>query len=1348
MPYPASFTSFPGRPARCNFPRVTLPRPLVRLLLFICCFFFLLSRAGAQVPEAASNTKTEVRNRVEQQIQILLAEAKKYPSLRDKLFGPCLNGGGKGESQSEDGFIKMLDLFFDEVRSRVNADIQNLFNLNQNATYFGKSKLKDVLGRVGTETDNKKKEIAKDHRQATGARAARRSFSRNAFAVQLEQICSTPPPPVNTAPKAEAGGPYIITLPVSETTLDGSNSNDQEKNIATYNWKTMSGHAGPAPLSPNQAKTKVAGLQPGEYWYLLTVTDTYGERGYDTAIVIVKPQPPPPPKPPVARVDGNREITLPLSTVRLNGSGTDPNQQGITGYKWAFAGNSRGARIESSTEPSTDITSLKEGVYQLIFTVTNKAGLTGSANATITVRARPNKDPLVSAGDDTTIQLPATAAILNGTVSDPDSDPLKIRWSQIGSGPRAKIDSPGSVNTQVSDLQVGSYTFLLTVSDEHGGRSSDTVIITVVAADKKKPVAKAGADTSLKVNESALLHGKGEDADGTITAYHWTQTGGPKAHIVSPGQAQTQIDSLTEAGDYEFQLEVTDNDGLSGTDKIIIHAAKKESVPAWVWIIIGGVLLGGSTGFFFAWWRKRRKLIAYFLNKEEEALVQKLIPGHDKTEGYVVGHASRARIRELKKKGLALRVLNTETLTVNTPGIVRVYKFSLRKGKYILKSETRDTPGKDFVNVLAGNEASRQAPAFPAYYIITLDAPLIPEFSQRLDAEGMPVVQRIPYNSYIIEVKDQQHLQSLGSERFRFIRMIRPYTAEDTGFTIRSENKPVAAATAVVASMPQLVVDLVMHREEDLEAVRAALREEEVEVLSGYRYILRVSIDRNTELFQRLAANKYIQAIYEHVPPVLHNDVARRLIGIDDPLPDAFYETGDGQTVAVADTGIDKSHQDLQGAIITAVSWGRANGDTSDPHGHGTHVAGTIAGNGAVSGGKIRGMAPGAQLFIQSLLDDKGELCDLQMQLPELLQQAYDQGARIVNISWGAATESYYTFDSVMLDEFVYSHQDMLVIVSAGNEAASRQDSSGRPISGFGTVGSPATTKNGLTVGASNSNRDNGDAESVADFSSRGPCKNDRRIKPDIVAPGTHILSTRSAAAPDRNFESFYQQNEYVFLGGTSMATPVVSGAAAMVREFYSKKKDHRTSSAALVKATLLNGTRRLTGSASMFGSDMIPNNNQGYGMLDMLHTIPNKQNAFALWFADSLTDRSLEVNRAGEARFWRLQVKTKTWLRACLVFTDNPKMGMQSDLNLIISLEGSTTKWLGNAGINKRDQFYANREDDFTNNIEIVRIADAEAGSYRIDVVAENAAPGARTGFALVVTTGDTGSSFAVTSL
>src|SRR6202008_3510693 len=109
--------------------------------------------------------------------------------------------------------------------------------------------------------------------------------------------------------------------------------------------------------------------------------------------------------------------------------------------------------------------------------------------------------------------------------------------------------------------------------------------------------------------------------------------------------------------------------------------------------------------------------------------------------------------------------------------------------------------------------------------------------------------------------------------------------------------------------------------------------------------------------------------------------------------------TGEGQIVGVADTGLDANHPDFAGRIAGLVARGRI-GDSSDPHGHGTHVSGSVLGDGKASNGQLRGVAPGAKLFLQSVLDAGGELGALPLALGELFEEADVAGSRIHPNIW------------------------------------------------------------------------------------------------------------------------------------------------------------------------------------------------------------------------------------------------------------------------------------------------------------------------------------------------------------
>lgn len=266
---------------------------------------------------------------------------------------------------------------------------------------------------------------------------------------------------------------------------------------------------------------------------------------------------------------------------------------------------------------------------------------------------------------------------------------------------------------------------------------------------------------------------------------------------------------------------------------------------------------------------------------------------------------------------------------------------------------------------------------------------------------------------------------------------------------------------------------------------------------------------------ESLAALPEVRAIEVELRAVTFNDVAGSIIGIPDlgvPLD------GRGQIIGHADTGIDLGvngdpiHSDLAGRIGAAYSRGgrrRADGtdDWSDPNGHGTHTAATLVGSGAASGGRYRGIAPGARLIHQSLANARGVLT-APPDLRELLTQAYAEGAKIHSNSWGYelrdGSGGHYNFTAEDVDAWAWNHgqpRDMLIVYAAGNHGPAEQ-----------TIVLPATAKNSLTVGAVGSGRDGTSPDQVAERSSRGPTQNGR-IKPDLVAPGAWIASARTAAA-------------------------------------------------------------------------------------------------------------------------------------------------------------------------------------------------------------------------------------------
>jgi subtilisin family serine protease len=223
---------------------------------------------------------------------------------------------------------------------------------------------------------------------------------------------------------------------------------------------------------------------------------------------------------------------------------------------------------------------------------------------------------------------------------------------------------------------------------------------------------------------------------------------------------------------------------------------------------------------------------------------------------------------------------------------------------------------------------------------------------------------------------------------------------------------------------------------------------------------------------------------------------------------------GTGVKVAVLDTGVDGDHPDLVGKVVTEANFSEA-ATTDDIDGHGTHVAATIAGTGAASGGVHRGVAPGADILNGKVLDDFGGGSESSVLAG--MEWAVAQGADVINMSLGADPTDGNDPMSMAVNELTES-SGALFVIAAGN-------------SGPESVSTPGTADLALTVGAVDDN------DQLADFSSTGPRFGDYAIKPEITAPGVDI---NAAAAGGSG---------YVELSGTSMATPHVAGAAAILAQ-------------------------------------------------------------------------------------------------------------------------------------------------------------------------------------------------------
>ncbi|GLF94881.1 S8 family peptidase [Streptomyces yaizuensis] len=236
---------------------------------------------------------------------------------------------------------------------------------------------------------------------------------------------------------------------------------------------------------------------------------------------------------------------------------------------------------------------------------------------------------------------------------------------------------------------------------------------------------------------------------------------------------------------------------------------------------------------------------------------------------------------------------------------------------------------------------------------------------------------------------------------------------------------------------------------------------------------------------------------------------------------------GDGVTIAVLDTGVDATHPDLQGRVRAERNFTQ-DPDAKDRNGHGTHVASIAAGTGAMSRGTYTGVAPGAALLAGKVLDDFGG--GLESDVIAGIDWAVAEGADIVNLSLGSADTPGEDPLEAHVDR-VSRQQGTLFVVAAGNSG---------PLPG--TVDSPGSADAALTVGAVD------DRDRMAAFSGRGPRTGDSGLKPDVTAPGVAITAASAAGSATARLEGENPPG-YVTLDGTSMATPHVAGAAALLKQ-------------------------------------------------------------------------------------------------------------------------------------------------------------------------------------------------------
>ncbi len=615
------------------------------------------------------------------------------------------------------------------------------------------------------------------------------------------------------------------------------------------------------------------------------------------------------------------------------------------------------------------------------------------------------------------------------------------------------------------------------------------------------------------------------------------------------------------------------------------------------------------------------------------------------------------------------------------------------------------------------------------YVLIQLKGPATASERAELKAAGAQLLEYVPQNTYLARFPgdDLGPVQALPFVALatRYMKGFKVHPA-----LVAGDNPDTAAIMRMeggsnLMRSHQEPVTVVMQKgaanKTTLNQVAAAAGvDQRTMSVNGDRVTLAVTSDR----LQRLADIDGVRHIEPRSKNSLFNNVAVSILNAA-PLhagtPGLATLDGSGQVVAVCDTGFDKGsrtnvHRAFKGRVKKLYALGRPR--SNDPQGHGTHVCGSILGSDTVQGaGAIRGTAPKAQLVMQSVLDPEGGLGGLPADLTSLFDPVYAaDGARVHSNSWGDSRESSHRqYDSQAhdVDSFVHAHRDFVICFAAGNDGT---DANQNGVVDEGSVSPPGTAKNCITVGASESERSGSSSygsfrpqsyrknplkddlsadnrEGLAAFSSRGTTI-DNRIKPDVVAPGTSILSCLSRDATLSELFGRDPPPGYMYDTGTSMATPLVSGCAALVRQHLIRDRGIAAPSAALVKALLVNGATPLKGQYVPSEAGAAPNSDQGFGRVDVQASVSSTV---------TVVDEAAPLNDTGDHAAFPASAGSGGLLKVTLVWTDPPGLGLQNDLDLIVSVGGVTAHGNLGAGAVAFDR---------SNNVEQVSISGLAAGA------------------------------------
>ncbi len=679
------------------------------------------------------------------------------------------------------------------------------------------------------------------------------------------------------------------------------------------------------------------------------------------------------------------------------------------------------------------------------------------------------------------------------------------------------------------------------------------------------------------------------------------------------------------------------------------------------------------------------------------------------------------------------------------------------------------------------------APEDSAYQIVQFDHILSPEEIASLKAQGITISHYIPNKAYAMYVPTGKMAALQKMTGFYLAEPYHPYFKMSPEVLAYFTDQ---ADETVTRQFKAGQFNIMLFRGAQSAKLfdQAGIKIERQEHVDG-RDIVTVKADAQT--IKDLLKAEPVQWIETRPSLKPMNDLAQKTVrapGIK-ALHPSLNLTGTGVVVNVTDSGIDfrnpgfATDQNLPTStnLNTRIAYYEtrpggftADGLPGDADGHGTHVSGTILGNGALSRtvqkapgsgtapyatNQFAGVAPGARIV---MLEDFSTFTD-----EEQTRIAYGHGARLSNNSWGNGIYSYGALSAVWdalvrdADSTINGNQEYIVFFSAGNDGGGNDNGTGGKA---GTIGQPGNAKNVITVGALEQLRNANNLQffigtgtnaalyqstketdsdwQLAGFSSRGPVTStDPRTKPDIVTPGAFVLSIQSSGAPglddledafpsrDYRYGNVNSGTNFAFFSGTSMATPVACGAGTLLYQYFLATFGHAPSPA-MMKALMVCGARMVNSMVYQFPNFAYPTLvDQGWGRLDMVRSVEGNG---TISEKPALLDQQ-DTTPVGPGQIYSRTVTVNQGdggLKVVLAWTDpagtpGNASALVNDIDLVVQAPGGggylgnrfDTDGIHSIKVDPLTQPIVDAFGDGYNNVEVVVIKDALPGTYTIQV-------------------------------